>query len=118
LPALPKEMATTSQPGAARQSTASPPAVVKVAATPRVSEIVPSLSASTCVRVSGSQAPPPVRQTLTVPDPCSGKPEPVIVREAWSGRSVDGVTVRLGPGRSGPSGRKWSGARAARGEST
>jgi hypothetical protein len=109
-------MATTSQPGAARQSTASPLPVVKVAATPSVSEIVPSLSASTWVSVSGSQAPSPVRQTLTVPNPCSGKPVPVTVTEAWSGRSVEGVTVRLGPGRSGPSGRKWSGVRAARGE--
>ena len=58
----------------------------------------------------------PVRHTITDTSPLGVKCSPETVTVATSGRFVDGSTAISGPGSSGESGSKCSGARAARGD--
>ncbi len=93
--------------------------MVKLAETPRATANAPWLSGFRSVCVSGSQAlSSPVRQTWRNANPSSVNPEPVTVTVAWSARPDAGSRVIVGPGTRGPSGRKASGARPARGDPT
>ena len=111
--------ATTSQPGAARQSTTVPSHVRNDAATVMAVVNVPSAAGSIQLPTVSSHRAVPVWHTDRSTDDRSRPPKPVpaTVSAASSARSVDGVTVIDGGGGSGVSGSKRSAARPARDES-